>query len=116
MTTEPIDRIEDEMFRLFERLREKRLRRAAVGLVIDLLNVVIVHEKSMPSGVIPKTVEMLETAIAAHRRAVRSIVGFLLLRAEEKPERKLDETFRTRVGAQQMESEASEAVELLDEI
>jgi hypothetical protein len=42
--------LEDEMFRLFENLRERGLRRAAVGLVLDLLNRLIVHEKSRPGG------------------------------------------------------------------
>jgi hypothetical protein len=116
MENAPPERLEDEMFRLFEDLREKRLRRASVGLVIDLLNHVIVNEQRKPSGVIPKTVETREGTIAACRRAIRSILSFLLLRAEDKPERKLDETFRTQVGARQMEAEATEAAELLDDI
>jgi hypothetical protein len=116
MANAPPERIEDEMFRLFEDLRERGLRRAAVGFVMDLLDVVIVHEKQKPSGVVPKTTELMERTVAAHRRAVRSILDFLLLRADEKPELKLDETFRTRAGAQQIEAEAAEAVELLDDI
>ncbi|HET6323595.1 MAG TPA: hypothetical protein VFG04_02750 [Planctomycetaceae bacterium] len=116
MANAPPERLEDEMFRLFEDLREKRLRRAAVGLVMDLLNHVIVNEQRKPTGVIPKTAESREGTIAACRRAIRSILSFLLLRAEDKPERKLDETVRTQVGARQMEAEATEATELLDDI
>jgi hypothetical protein len=116
MANAPPERLEDEMFRLFEDLREKRLRRAAIGFVMDLLNVVIVNEKRQPSGVIPKAAELREGTVASHRRAVRSILDFLLLRAEEQPELKLDETFRTRAGAQQIEAEAAEAAELLDGI
>jgi len=116
MANAPPERLEDEMFRLFEDLREKRLRRAAVGLFMDLLDHVIVNEQRKPSGVIPKAAELREGTVAACRRAIRSILSFLLLRAEEKPERKLDETFRTQAGAQQMEAEATEAAELLDDI
>ena len=116
MSDSPPERLEDEMFRVFEDLREKRLRRAAVGLVMDLLNHVIVNEQRKPSGVIPKTSESREGTIAACKRAIRSILSFLALRAEEKPEHKLDETIRTQVGARQMEAEAAEAAELLDDI
>ncbi|HEV3303438.1 MAG TPA: hypothetical protein VG055_27555, partial [Planctomycetaceae bacterium] len=45
MANAPPERLEDEMFRLFEDLREKRLRRAAVGLFMDLLDHVIVNEQ-----------------------------------------------------------------------
>jgi hypothetical protein len=116
MANAPLERLEDEMFRWFEDLREKGLRRTAVGLVMDLLDFVIVNEKRRPSGVIPKAAESMEGTVAAHRRAIRSILDFLLLRAEEKPELKMDETFRTRAGAQQIEAEAAEAAELLDDI
>jgi hypothetical protein len=116
MANAPAEPLEDEMFRLFEDLREKRLRRAAVGLVMDLLNHVIVNDQRKPSGVIPKAAESREGTIAACRRAIRSILSFLLLRAEDKPERKLDETVRTQVGARKMEAEATEAAELLDDI
>jgi hypothetical protein len=116
MENAPRERLEDEMFRLFEDLREKRLRHAAVGLVMDLLNYVIVNEQRKPGGVIAKTAESREGTLAASRRAIRSILSFLLLRAEEKPERKMDETVRTQIGARKMEAEATEAAELLDDI
>jgi hypothetical protein len=116
MANAPPERLEDEMFRLFEDLRERGLRRAAVGFVMDLLDVVIVNEKRKPGGVVPKAAELMERTVAAHRRAVRSILDFLVLRAEEQPELKLDETFRTRAGAQQIEAEAAEAAELLHDI
>jgi hypothetical protein len=116
MPNEPTEHLEDEMFRLFESLRERGLTRAAVGLVLDLLNLLVVHEKLKSGGVIPKDVESRERSVAAHRRTVRSIVSFLLLRAEEKPELNPDATFRTRAGAYQIAAEAAEAAELLDDI
>ncbi len=116
MANAPPERLEDEMFRLFEDLREKRLRRAAVGLVMDLLNHVVVNEQRKPTGVIPKTAESREGTITACKHAIRSILSFLLLRVEDKPEHKLDETIRTQVGARRMEAEATEAAELLDDI
>ena len=79
MANAPPERLEDEMFRLFEDLREKRLRRAAVGLFMDLLDHVIVNEQRKPSGVIPKAAELREGTVAACRRAIRSILSFLLL-------------------------------------
>ncbi len=116
MSKETAERLEDDVFRLFESLREKGLRRAAVGLVIDLLNAMIVHEGPKPGGVMPKTAESIERSLLARRRAVRSIVNFLQLRAEEKPELNLDQTVRTRTGAELMLAEADEASDLLEDI
>lgn len=116
MSNEAPERLEDELFRMFETLRERGMRRAAVGFVMDLLNYAVVHDESKPSGVLPKAVESREISVAAHRRAVRSIISFLALRADERPQISLDATVRTRVGAQQIAAEAVEAAELLDEI
>jgi hypothetical protein len=116
MPNEAPERLEDETFRLFETLREEGFRHAAVGLVMDLLNLVILHDESKPSGVVPKALESRETSVAAHKRTVRSIVSFLVLRAEEKPEISMEATFRTRAGAHQIAAEAAEAAEFLDVI
>ena len=68
MSNEAPERVEDEMFRLFEHLREKRLRHAAVGFVMDLLHHVIMLEESQSGGVVPKDMDSIERSVAVRKR------------------------------------------------